>query len=74
MKIPLGSRENSGVGKDMELDPKLWNQIPLSKDVAPSFQACNITRYYALSIKIGLSYGSPNVIYVCHRKPSSSFY
>lgn len=63
MKMPLGNRDGSG--KDMEIERKLWSQLPLPKTVAPSFDTCNITRSYSLDIKVGLSYGSSNKIYVC---------
>lgn len=63
MKMPLGNRDGSD--KDLEIDRKLWSQIPLPKTVAPSFDTCNITRSYSLDIKVGFSYGSSNKIYVC---------
>lgn len=55
-----------GPGKDMEVDAKLWNQIPIPNTVAPSFETCNLTRSYSLEIKVGLSYGSSNNINVCY--------
>lgn len=63
LKMPLGNRDGSD--KDLEIDRKLWSQILLPKTVAPSFDTCNITRSYSLDIKVGLSYGSSNKIYVC---------
>lgn len=62
LRMPLGSRDISGPGRDMEVDAKLWNQIPIPNTVAPSFETCNLTRYYSLDIKVGLSYGSPSII------------
>ncbi|MCJ1428991.1 hypothetical protein MMC29_006904 [Sticta canariensis] len=60
LRMPLGSRDNLGPGKDMEIDANMWNQIPIPSTVAPSFETCNVTRNYSLDIKVGLSYGSSN--------------
>ena len=65
LRMSLGSRDNLGHGKDMEIDANLWNQIPIPNTVAPSFETCNVTRNYSLDIKVGLSYGSANNINVC---------
>ena len=59
MRFPLVEKN-----KVMELDPKLWNDIPLPNTVAPSFDTCNLTRSYSLDIKVGLSYGQGSTVYV----------
>jgi hypothetical protein len=41
--------------KDLEVDGKLWNHIPLPNTVPPSFQTCNLTRNYEIEVRIGLS-------------------
>lgn len=51
-------------GKVLEVDPKLWNQLPLPNTVCPSFETCNISRHYELEVKIGLSWGSAGNINV----------
>ncbi|KAL8740089.1 MAG: hypothetical protein Q9190_007168 [Brigantiaea leucoxantha] len=58
MRFPLVEKN-----KVMELDPKLWNDIPLPNTVAPSFDTCNLTRSYSLDIKVGLSYGQGSTVY-----------
>ncbi|KAL6714042.1 hypothetical protein ACLMJK_008536 [Lecanora helva] len=57
---------NRTVGNDgsavFEVDPKLWDNLPLPNTVCPTFATCNISRYYELEVKIGLSWGSPSKI------------
>lgn len=67
MRMPLAN-DRIGSSSDMEIDPKLWNQISLPRTVAPSFSTCNITRNYSLCIKVGLSYGSSDEIIVGYPK------
>ena len=71
MRMPL-TVEKSGSTNDLEIDAKLWSQIPIPNTVAPSFSACNITRSYSLDIKVGLSYGSANEIFVGYPKALNS--
>lgn len=71
LRMPLGSRDSLGPGRDMEVDAKLWNRIPVPKNVAPSFETCNISRNYTLETKIGLSYGSSSDINVCYAQHES---
>lgn len=66
LRMPLASRDSLGPRREMEVDAKLWNQIPIPNTVAPSFETCNLTRYYSLDIKVGLSYGSSSNINVCN--------
>ena len=63
LRIPLGNAETPS-GKDIEIDNKLWNHIPLPNTVAPSFDTCNLSRVYELEIRVGLSYGASGSIKV----------
>lgn len=75
MRMPLTVSEKYGSTNDLEIDAKLWNQVPIPNTVAPSFSACNITRSYSLDIKIGLSYGSSDEIFVgCPKTLNRVFY
>ena len=58
LKIPLGNSETPA-DRDMEVDQKLWTNIPLPNTVSPSFETCNLSRHYTLQIRIGLVYGRP---------------
>lgn len=58
----LGSVES---GKPAEIDPNLWRQTPIPNTVAPSFETCNLSRRYKLHIKVGLSYGTSEEVFVC---------
>lgn len=52
-------------GRLLEVDPKLWDKVPLPSTVCPSFETCNISRHYQLEVKVGLSWGSSRNINVC---------
>lgn len=54
--MPLGEPTDP-IGKDMVIDSKYWDQVPLPSSVAPSFETCNISRRYELEARVGLSYG-----------------
>lgn len=69
LKMAIGSRQINETDKELEVDQQLWKQKPLPNTVAPSFQTCNITRYYELVIKVGLSYGSSDSINVNSSQP-----
>ncbi|KAJ5979921.1 hypothetical protein N7481_007219 [Penicillium waksmanii] len=58
MNIALGSASDAP-GTDWNIDPTLWNNLPLPNSVAPSFETCNIERRYELEIRIGLMHGTP---------------
>ena len=58
MGIPLG-RASEAAGSDIWVDNKFWKDRPLPNTVAPSFETCNISRYYELETRIGIGYGSP---------------
>ncbi|KAL8731850.1 MAG: hypothetical protein Q9166_003134 [cf. Caloplaca sp. 2 TL-2023] len=49
--------------KVMEIDKRMWNDIPLPNTVAPTFETCNISRVYEVHIKVGLTHGSGEQIY-----------
>ena len=58
LQLPLGSSSTSNE-KEMEIDNKFWKQIPLPNTVAPTFETCNLSRYYELEIRVGLGFGTP---------------
>ena len=64
MHLPLGNPIDGEGGKEMEIDAGLWNHLPLSSNVAPSFETCNISRNYFVDINVGLSYGTAGNINV----------
>ncbi|KAJ5558063.1 hypothetical protein N7535_009553 [Penicillium sp. DV-2018c] len=77
MNTPLG-KPGDPVGTDWAIDPKLWNRIPLPNSVAPSFQTCNIERYYELEVRVGLTHGNvremkPQLIVLPLRMPVRVF-
>ena len=45
-------------GEELAVDEELWHNHPLPNTIAPSFEACNITRTYSLELKIGIGYGA----------------
>jgi hypothetical protein len=57
MAIPLGSPSDP-VGTEVPINPEYWSDKTLPNTVAPSFQTCNISRYYELEVRVGLGYGS----------------
>lgn len=57
MAIPLGS-PNDALGTEVPVNPEYWSGSPLPNTVAPTFTACNITRFYELEVRVGLGYGS----------------
>ena len=61
--MPLGISTQSEKG--IEVDKTLWSQIPLPNTVAPSFETCNLSRYYELKVKVGLGYGQDGKLKVC---------
>lgn len=58
MQTPIGNA-NTPANKDVELDSKMWSSRPLPNTVSPTFETCNISRYYELEISLGLQYGTP---------------
>ncbi|SLM35660.1 Immunoglobulin E-set [Lasallia pustulata] len=61
LRMPFGGSQTSAP-KEMEVSRALWNTIPLSNTVAPTFETCNLSRQYVLEIRVGLAYGSPGNI------------
>lgn len=57
MAIPLGSPSDA-IGTEVPINPEYWSDKPLPNTVAPSFQTCNMSRFYELEIRVGLGYGS----------------
>lgn len=69
MNMALG-KPGDATGTDWNIDPALWNNLPLPNSVAPSFETCNIERRYELEIRIGLMHGTPGNMKVC---PTTSY-
>lgn len=57
MNIPLGNPVDP-VGTEVPINPEYWSGKPLPNTVCPSFQTCNLHRYYELEVRVGLGYGS----------------
>ena len=57
MAIPLGDAKDA-VGTEVPINPEYWSGKPLPNTVCPSFQTCNLERFYELEVRIGLGYGS----------------
>jgi hypothetical protein len=57
LQYVIGS-ENDAEGTETELSKELWAGNQLPDAVCPSFQTCNIDRFYELVVSVGLSYGS----------------
>jgi hypothetical protein len=57
MAIPIGSPADP-VGTETPINPEYWSDKPLPVTVAPTFQTCNISRFYELEVRVGLGYGS----------------
>jgi hypothetical protein len=64
LDIPLGT-SGTPAEKDLEIDNSLWSGIPLPNTVPPTFETCNLSRWYELHVKVGLSFGTPDHIKVC---------
>lgn len=57
MAIPLGSPTDP-VGTEIPINPEYWSEKPIPNTVAPSFQTCNLARFYELEVRVGIGYGS----------------
>lgn len=66
MQMALSSFGSGESGKPVEIDSNLWRRSPIPNTVAPSFETCNLGLRYNLLIKVGLSYGTSEEVYVCH--------
>jgi hypothetical protein len=61
LEIPLTSSPDAPVGDELVLPDDVWKNVPLPNTVAPSFNTCNISRWYELDIKLGLmTWGKPS--------------
>ena len=60
MNVFIGSASDP-MGQEWKIDPSLWNRLPLPPNVAPSFETCNIARYYELEVRVGLSHESAGI-------------
>lgn len=72
LDIPLGNSDTL-IEKDMEIDKKLWSTVSLPNSVPPTFETCNLSRYYVLEVKVGLSFGSAGTMKASPLLPSSSY-
>lgn len=57
MAIPLGSPTDH-IGTEIPINPEYWQDKPIPNTVAPSFQTCNLSRFYELEARVGIGYGS----------------
>ncbi|KAL0264359.1 hypothetical protein SLS55_000307 [Diplodia seriata] len=57
MAIPIGAPSDVP-GTETPINPEYWSGKPLPNTVSPSFDTCNISRYYELEVRVGLGYGS----------------
>ena len=57
MAIPLGAPTDA-VGTEVPINQEYWSGKPLPNTVAPTFETCNISRFYELEVRVGLGYGS----------------
>ena len=57
LSIPLGE-PGTPSGKEVELDSRVWSNIPLPNNVPPTFETCNMSRKYEIEISVGLAFGS----------------
>lgn len=57
LNVLLPSSSQDELGKEVMVPKSLWETSPLPNTVAPSFSTCNITRRYALELRIGLRWG-----------------
>jgi hypothetical protein len=64
LQNPIGN-SNTPVDKDIELDSSMWKTKPLPNTIPPTFETCNISRYYELDISVGLIHGTPGNMKVC---------
>ena len=68
LQVPLGTT-STPIDKDVEIDVEMWSRVPLPNTVPPSFETCNLSRYYELDISVGLVYGTKG-----NMKVNSSFH
>lgn len=59
MNMPLQTSDGNAQS-EWKLPARLWNQIPIPNNVAPTFDTCNISRRYEIEIRVGLAHGIQN--------------
>ena len=57
MAIPLGSATDP-VETEVPVNPEYWSGKPIPPTVPPTFQTCNLSRFYELEVRVGIGYGS----------------
>lgn len=57
LQVPLGN-SNTPIDKDIEIDKSMWASKSLPSSIAPTFETCNIKRWYELRVEIGLTWGT----------------
>ena len=57
MSIPLGSPMDP-IGTEIPINSEYWQGKPIPNTVAPSFQTCNLSRFYELEVSVGIGYGT----------------
>lgn len=59
MAIPIGSPSDP-IGTEVPINQEYWSGKIVPNTVAPTFTACNLSRFYELEVRVGLGYGSYN--------------
>lgn len=59
LAVPLQRGPDDAVDAETEISKVLWDNKPLPNTVMPSFVTCNLSRTYALELKLGVSWGKP---------------
>lgn len=57
MAIPLGSPTDAPE-TEVPVNPEYWSGKPIPNTVPPTFQTCNLSRFYELEVRVGIGYGS----------------
>jgi len=57
MNIPLGAPTDP-LETDVPINPEYWSGKPIPNTVPPTFQTCNLSRFYELEVRVGVGYGS----------------
>lgn len=57
MAIPLGAPTDA-VETEVPINPEYWSDKPVPNSVPPTFQTCNLSRFYELEVRVGIGYGS----------------
>lgn len=57
MAIPIGSPTDP-LDTETPINAEYWSDKPIPNTVAPTFQTCNLSRFYELEVRVGIGYGS----------------